>query len=117
MNEDLAPSIEEQKRKAYLEGMKLMKSGMDREIIYARLEKQGIPEDIIEGVIQNLFIQKKVDHVKEITPLYNIALVRVGIGVAFAVIFYLIDPSQIIIPIGLIGGGIISAFLINKDMK
>ena len=32
------------KNKAYLEGMRLKKSGMDDEVLYARLEKQGIPD-------------------------------------------------------------------------
>jgi hypothetical protein len=112
---DLSTS-EEEKRRAYLEGIKLMKSGLDKEVIYARLEKQGIKEDIIQDVIKNLFIQKKVDQVKNLTPFYNIALVRIGAGVGFAILFYAIDPSQVIVPIGLIGGGIISAFLIKKDM-
>ncbi|WP_316768484.1 hypothetical protein [Pedobacter frigiditerrae] len=110
-------SQEELKKKAYLEGLKLSKSGMDREIIYARLEKQGIPEEIIESVIQNLFIQQKKEKIDHLTPFYNVALFRIGIGLAAAAIFYLLSPNQFYIPIGLIGGGILSAFLIKKDMK
>ncbi|MFA6276367.1 MAG: hypothetical protein WC622_06435 [Pedobacter sp.] len=110
-------SAEELKKKAYLEALKLSKSGVDREIIYARLEKQGIPGEIIEDVIKNLSIQRKADKIEHLTPFYNIALVRVGIGFAFAVIFYLLSPNQFYIPIGLIVGGIISAFLIKRNMK
>ncbi len=57
--ENLTLSTEELKKKAYVEGLKLSKSGADREMIYARLEKQGIPEEIIQQVIKNLFIQQK----------------------------------------------------------
>lgn len=115
--ENLTLSTEELKKKAYVEGLKLSKSGADREIIYARLEKQGIPEEIIQQVIKNLFIQQKKDKVERLTPFYNVAIFRIGIGVAAAILFYLVSPNQLIIPIGLIGGGIISAFLIKKNMQ
>ena len=43
-NEEL--TAEELKKKAYLMGLRLKNSGLDAETIYARLEKQGIPEDL-----------------------------------------------------------------------
>lgn len=110
-------SEEELKRKAYTEGLKLLKAGMDSEVIYARLEKQGIPDVIIAHVIKNLFIQRKKDKVKAIEPFYNVALVRIAIGVVAAVISYMLMPNQFIIPIGLIAGGILSALLLKKKME
>lgn len=116
MTEQTQPTEEELKKKAFLEGMKLMRAGMDREVIYARLEKQGIPEEIINHAIQNLFIQKKVEQVKELTPFYNVALFRIAIGLVLALIWYMFNPYEYIIPIGLIGGGIISAIMLRNQM-
>jgi hypothetical protein len=104
------------KNKAYLEGLKLKKAGYDNEVIRARLDKMGIPEDLIVQVIKNLSIQQKVDAVNEQTPFYNIALVRVGIGVALAIISFILVPGIVILPIGLIGGGIASAYLAKSKM-
>jgi len=44
------------KNKAYLEGSRLKNAGYDDEVIFARLEKQGIPEELIKKVIANLQI-------------------------------------------------------------
>jgi hypothetical protein len=103
------------KNKAYLEGLKLMKAGYDAEVIRGRLDKMGIPEDLIAQVVRNLYIQQTVDESNREAATSNIklntALIRVGAGFALAVIVYLIFPGIIILPIGVIGGGIISAFM------
>jgi len=108
---------EELKRKAYLEGMKLKKAGLDNEVIYARLEKQGIPDELIKSVLQNMSIQKKLDIVKEQTPFYYSGLLKAGTGVLLAIIFYLIYPDIIIVPIGLIISGIAFAIISKNKMK
>ncbi|WP_448699957.1 hypothetical protein ACFGVR_22640 [Mucilaginibacter sp. AW1-3] len=103
------------KKKAYLEGLRLKNTGYDNEVIFARLEKQGIPEDIARQVIQNLSIQQKQEVMERVTEKkvvsYNVALVKIGIGVFLAIASYIIIPEQPIIPIGLILGGIIAAFV------
>ncbi|RWY57237.1 hypothetical protein [Mucilaginibacter gilvus] len=104
------------KNKAYLEGSKLKKAGYDNEVIRSRLDKMGIPEDLIVQVIKNLSIQQQIDAVSEQTPFYNVALIRVGIGVALAIISYVLVPGVVILPIGLIGGGIASAYLAKSKM-
>lgn len=105
------------KNKAYLEGQKLKKAGYDNEVILARLDKQGIPEDLARQVIKNLSIQQHVDIVKEQTPVYNIALIRIGIGIALAIVSAIVVPGQIILPIGLILGGIVYAIIAKNKMK
>lgn len=110
MDEDL-------KRKAYLEGNKLKKAGCDNEVIRGRLDKMGIPEDLIKQVITNLSIQERADNQNKNAPFYNIALMRIGIGVALAVIFGAIFPDVTMLPIGLIGGGILSAILAKRAMN
>jgi len=105
---------EELKRKAYLEGIKLKKAGLDNEVIYARLEKQGIPDELIKNVLQNMNIQKKIDVIEEQKPFYYSGLLKAGLGFLLAAIVYFIYPGVVIIPIGLIISGIAYA-IISKD--
>lgn len=105
------------KKRAYLEGMRLKKSGMDDEVIRARLEKEGIPDDLIKRVLLNLNAQQKVERVKEYQPHYYSGLLKVGIGVALAIISAIVLPGQIILPIGFIASGIIYALIAQRKMK
>lgn len=105
------------KNKAYLEGMRMKKAGMDDEVIYARLEKQDIPEELIRNVLKNLNIQQKEEKVKEHQPLYYSGLLKVGLGVLLAIISYFIFPDRIILPIGFILSGIIYALIARQRMK
>lgn len=104
------------KRKAYLEGSRLKNAGYDNEVIFARLEKQGIPEETIKLVIANLSIQQKVEVSKQAKPFYNLAVIRIAIGVFLAIATAILIPGHIYLPIGLIVGGIISAVSIKKRM-
>lgn len=75
------------KNRTYLEGMRLKKSGLDDEVIRARLEKQGIPEDMIKSVIQNLNMKRKAEKKEEHQPMYYSGLIKVGLGVLLAINF------------------------------
>lgn len=107
---------EGQKNKAYLEGSRLKREGHDDEVISARLEKMGIPEDLIEQVIFNLSVQRVIDNDKTAKPFYNVALIKVAIGVLLAIISAIVIPGQIILPIGLIVSGIIAAVATKKHI-
>jgi hypothetical protein len=107
----------EVKKKAYLMGMRLKNSGLDAETIYARLEKQGIPEELARQVAKDTVMERRREVAKEAEPTYNFALIRIGIGIALAVISYLILPGNVVLPIGIIAGGVISAFLAKKKME
>ncbi|HMG89828.1 MAG TPA: hypothetical protein VK589_07205 [Chryseolinea sp.] len=107
----------ELRKKAYLMGLRLKNSGLDAETIYARLEKQGIPEKLAREVAYNTLIERERDVSKAAEPFYNLALIKIGIGVAVALTSYIIFPDKPIIPIGIIAGGIISAFLAKRKMK
>jgi uncharacterized transporter YbjL len=102
---------EELKRKAYLQASRLKNEGLDNEVIYARLEKQGIPADLIKQVLTNLTVQKIIDVNAAQKPFFNLALLKIGIGVLLAVVSMVILPGQVILPIGLIAGGIITAVI------
>jgi hypothetical protein len=67
---------DEIKNKAYLIASRLKNSGYDDEAIRARLDKEGIPEELIKQVVMNLNIQHRVDIAKHQEPFYNIALVN-----------------------------------------
>jgi hypothetical protein len=102
---------EELKRKAYLQASRLKKEGLDNEVIYARLEKQGIPVDLIEQVLTNLTVQKIIEVNDAQKPFFNLALLKIGIGVFLAIVSMVILPGRVILPIGLIAGGIITAVI------
>ena len=106
---------EEVKRKAYLEASRLKNAGHDNEVIYARLEKQGVPPELIKQVLVNLTVQK-IQYVNEAQKtFFNLALVKIGIGVALAVVCMIVAPGQVILAIGLIVGGIVAA-MANKPV-
>jgi hypothetical protein len=105
------------KRKAYMLGLKLKNSGLDEEIIYARLEKQGIPIDLAKIVASDIMKEQKKEVIKDTKASYNVSLVLIGIGVLVAIISSFILPGKIIIPVGIIIGGIISAVLYKRKMK
>ena len=107
----------ELKKKAYLMGLRLKSSGLDAETIYARLEKQGIKEELARQVARDAMIETKRERIKETEPVYNFALIRIGIGVVIALISYVVFPGNFILPIGIIAGGIVSALLAKKKME
>jgi hypothetical protein len=113
-NEELTP--EELKKKAYLMGLRLKNSGLDAETIYARLEKQGIPEELAREVARDTLIERKRDTIKQTEPVYNFALIRIGIGVVVALMSYLITDN-LILPFGIIAAGIVSALLAKRKME
>jgi hypothetical protein len=112
--EELTP--EELKKKAYSIGLRLKNSGLDGETIYARLEKQGIPEDMAKEVVQDILIERKRDVIKQTEPVYNFALIRIGIGLVIALVSYLLTDN-VVLPIAIIAGGVVSALLAKKKME
>lgn len=59
------------KRDAYLKALKFKNTGLDEEAIYARLEKQGVPDDIAKEVAKNVLIKKIEDKDKEVPKPLN----------------------------------------------
>ena len=102
---------DELKKKAYLLASRLLQQGYDYEVIRARMDKEGIPEEMIKQVIKNLAVQQIVEVAKENKPFFNIALIKIGIGILLAIISAILIPGQVYLPIGLIGTGIAAAYL------
>jgi hypothetical protein len=104
------------KNKAYLEGQRLKKAGYDNVVILARLDKLGIPEDLALQVVRNLSIQQRVDIVKEQKPFFNIAILRVAIGVFLAIVSFILIPGQVYLPLGFIASGVVAAVIAKQKM-
>ena len=49
------------KRDAYLKAWQFKNAGLDEEVIFARLEKQGFPYDLAKEVAKNVVAQKTED--------------------------------------------------------
>lgn len=113
-NEELSP--EELKKKAYSIAMRLKNSRLDGETIYARLEKQGIPEEMAMEVVRDILIERKKEVVKQTEPVYNFALIRIGIGLAIGLVTYLLTGNMIL-PIAIIAGGVVTALMAKKKME
>lgn len=116
MKDQEALTESELKKKAYLMGLRLKNAGLDSETIYARLEKEGIPEEMARQVAKDAMVQRKIDVAEQTMPIYNFALVRIGIGFAVGLLSLLIFPDNYILPSGIITGGIVSALLAKKKM-
>jgi hypothetical protein len=113
--EELTPN--ELKKKAYLMALRLRSSGLDAETVYARLEKQGIPEELARQVAYDTIVEiKRGEEIEQAVTDYNGALARIGIAAAAAIVYNLIFQG-IYIPIGIIAGGIVSALFAKKKMK
>ncbi|MBL0743730.1 hypothetical protein [Chryseolinea lacunae] len=112
--EELTP--EELKKMAYSMGMRLKNQGLDGETIYARLEKQGIPEDMAKEVVHDILTERKRDVIKQAEPVYNFALIRIGIGLAVGLLTYLLT-NIVILPIAIIAGGVVAALMAKKKME
>ncbi|MDN3579659.1 hypothetical protein [Mucilaginibacter flavus] len=108
---------DELKNKAYLLASRLKHRGYDNEVIRARLEKEGIPEELIKQVLTNLTVQKIVEIKQEHKPFYNLALLKIGIGIFLAIASAILIPGHVYIPIGLIAGGIAAAIFFKDGKK
>ncbi len=57
-----------------------------------------------------------MDVIKQTEPVYNFALIRIGIGLAIALVTYLLTDNAII-PVAIIAGGLVTALMAKKKMK
>jgi hypothetical protein len=113
-NEELTPN--KLKKKAYLMVTRLAYSGHDGEVIYARLEKEGIPDEIIKEVMKDITIEHQHNEISQAEAKYEFAWMRVVIGVVAAIVFYFVFGEDARIPAGVIATGLIAAFLSKKKM-
>ena len=97
--------------RAYLAGLKLKHSGLTEEIIYARLEKQGFPEDLAKKVAKDVIKENENEQSKESL---NYGLLIAVFGILATIISYFIFDDRIYIFPGLLAIGIGAIFSIQK---
>ncbi|MGC4101530.1 hypothetical protein [Ferruginibacter sp.] len=98
--------------KAYLAGLKLKNSGLSEEIIYARLEKQGFPEELARRVARDVIRENEKESLKDSIH-YGLIIAVMGFLVSVGS-FFIFEDHIYIFP-GLIIAGIGSAiWLLNK---
>lgn len=103
------PTDETLKRQAYLEALNLYNSGADAELIYARLDKKGFPEELIRQVLRNLY-QHDEEKVQEAAGnSFHIGIIILGVGICILIGSAFFLPTVTVIPIGLILGGAVIA--------
>ncbi len=107
-------SEESLKRRAYSSATKLKNQGLDRESIYARLEKDGIPEHIIIEVLENMTKQIRKERVISEKSHREIAWIKIVIALVIVIISYFVFPETVLIPIGLIFSSIIYLLATHK---
>ncbi len=103
-------------RRAYVEGLKLKNSGLDEEVIYAKIEKQGIPAELAREVAHNVILERNKKEDRELADKGDIGLIMLIVGIVASLIAYYLT-EKIMISTGLIMGGAVIYFVANKKRK
>ena len=85
-------SDSELEKKAILIVQRLKSSGLETEVVYARLDKQGIPYNIAKNAVENVLLEFKHTDKKEAKWGFNSAIMSIGIGVIAAIISTFVVP-------------------------
>ena len=107
------------KRKAYHEGLKFKNSGLEEVVIYAKLEKQGIPKDLAKEVAMNVVIERNKYENEDIEDYKNykkIGIVFIVIGLLASIITY-IFTGIILVAGGVLVVGILTAIIAHFGQK
>ena len=78
------------KEKAYKVALKFKGSKLEQEIVYAKLEKQGFPENIAKEVALNMVIEKKNLNKEDFLDYKKIVLFTVAVWVLLSIITYIL---------------------------
>ena len=107
------------KRIAYHEGLKFKKSGLEKEVIYAKLEKQGIPKDLAKEVAMNVIIERDKDNKEDIEDYKNykkLGILIISIGILASIITY-IFTERIFVAVGVLIVGVATTILAYMGQK
>ena len=98
------------KNKAYKEALKFEKSEFEEEVIYAKLEKQGIPIDIAKEVAMNVIIER--NNKKENSSDYKkMGFVIISVWIVISIIAFFIT-GKVFDAVGLLIVGVPSTILV-----
>ncbi len=107
------------KRKAYHEGLKFKNSGLEEVVIYAKLEKQGIPIDLAKEVAMNVVMERNKYNKEDIEDYKNykkLGIVFIVIGILASIIAY-IFTGIISVAVGVLVVGILTAIIAHFGQK
>ena len=107
------------KNKAYHEGLKFKNSGLEEEVIYAKLEKQGIPIDLAKEVARNVVIERNKyskEDIKDYKNYKKLGIVFIVIGILASIIAY-IFTGIISVAVGVLVVGISTAIIAHFGQK
>jgi len=107
------------KRKAYVEGLKLQNTGLEEVVIYAKLEKQGIPKDLAKEVARNVVIERNKYNKEDIEDYKNykkLGIVFIVIGILASIIAY-IFTGIVSVAVGVLVVGISTAIIAHFGQK
>jgi len=107
------------KHKAYVEGLKFKNSGLEEVVIYAKLEKQGIPMDLAKEVARNVVIERNKYNEEDIEDYKNykkLGIVFIIIGILASIITYMLT-GIIMVAIEVLVVGIITAIIAHFGQK
>jgi hypothetical protein len=108
----------EMKKKAYLAAQRLRHAGLDAETIYARLEKQGIPEAFARQAVNDAILEKQDAARQEAKEEYRVRLIILAVGIALWVIAFMVVPSAYrFVSQGIIGGVVASSLFARRRKK
>ncbi|MEQ6124457.1 hypothetical protein AAON49_09670 [Pseudotenacibaculum sp. MALMAid0570] len=79
---------EQLKHKAYLEGLKFKNSGLEEDVIYAKLEKKGFPIQLAKEVAKNIVLERKKVNKEQLTDYKNIGFVLFFIWLIVSTVAY-----------------------------
>ena len=86
-------TIEYPRNKAYKAGLKYKNSGLEEEVIYAKLEKQGIPVDLAKEVAMNVVIERNKDIKEDRSDYKKIGIVLMLVWILVSIIAYIFTGS------------------------
>ena len=100
------------RNKAYKEGLKFKKSGLEEEVVYAKLEKQGIPIDLAKEVAMNVVIERNKYNKEDLSDYKKIGIVMIVIRILVSIIAYIIT-GRIFVVVELLVVGIPATILVH----
>lgn len=79
-------TVAETTRRAYVLGYKMLDTAMDEESIYAKIEKQNVPEAIAKQVAADIILERQKRDFKAERPNFYFAIVIVSIAIIAAIV-------------------------------
>jgi hypothetical protein len=98
------------KNKAYKEALKFEKSEFTEDVIYAKLEKQGIPIDLAKEVAMNIVLERN-NKKEDLSDYKKMGYVMIVVWILVSIIAFFIT-GKVFDAVGLFVGGILSTILV-----